>query len=277
MQQHVEDSVLRWSVITISTLALTGAMAFAGRPAPAEAQPANCAFQLGFRTLHDMIPDVVGDCIENEWHNAENGDGLQRTTRGLMVWRKFDNWTAFTNGYMTWINGPVGLQARLNTERFPWEGTAAVPSVPSSSGTGEATGGAAGGGTTAATPTTSNNPPELDLHLSDDTVDQNATFQLRLTATDDDGVDAMWWWATSTSDQSLRDTHIVDCRGASPCRQTFDLSTNDTGTITFHAVARDMAGNTRDELDDDLRVRSVSATATPTPTAAPTATPTKTP
>ncbi|MCC7105004.1 MAG: hypothetical protein IT307_07660 [Chloroflexi bacterium] len=273
--------MLRWSVLIISTLALAGATAFAGRPAPAEAQPAGCIFQLGFETLHDMIPDIVGDCIENEWHNAENGDGLQRTTHGLEVWRKSDNWTAFTDGYMTWVNGPFGLQARLNTERFPWEGDAAVPALPSSapsSGAGAATGGAAGGGTTAtSTPTTSDNPPDLDLHLSDDTVDQNATFQLRLTATDDDGVDAMWWWATSTSDQSLRDTHTIDCHGATPCRQTFNLSTSDTGTITFHAVARDMAGNTRDEVVDDLRVRSAAATATPTPTPVPTATPTRTP
>jgi hypothetical protein len=50
-----------------------------------------------------------------------NGDGLQSTTRGLMVWRKSDNWTAFTDGFRTWINGPSGVQERLNTQRFPWE------------------------------------------------------------------------------------------------------------------------------------------------------------
>ncbi len=26
-----------------------------------------------------------------------------------MAWRKADNWTAFTNGYKTWLNGPNGL------------------------------------------------------------------------------------------------------------------------------------------------------------------------
>ena len=35
--------------------------------------------------------------------------------------RKADNWTAFTDGYRTWINGPNGLEQRLNTERFEWE------------------------------------------------------------------------------------------------------------------------------------------------------------
>src|SRR5262249_21138217 len=37
-----------------------------------------------------------------------------------------DNFTAFTDGARTWVNGPFGLQQRLNTERFDWEG-AAVP------------------------------------------------------------------------------------------------------------------------------------------------------
>jgi hypothetical protein len=43
------------------------------------------------------------------------------------VWRKADNWTAFTDGYRTWVNGPAGLVRRLNTERFPWEGDAGAP------------------------------------------------------------------------------------------------------------------------------------------------------
>jgi beta propeller repeat protein len=55
-----------------------------------------CEFLLGFRMLRDKAPAAVGECLENEWHNAENGDGLQRTTKGLLVWRKADNWTAFT-------------------------------------------------------------------------------------------------------------------------------------------------------------------------------------
>lgn len=78
-------------------------------------------FQLGFATLAGLIPDVVGVPVENERHNPINGDGLQQTTNGLMVWRKADNWTAFTNGYWTWINGPYGVQNRSNAVRFEWE------------------------------------------------------------------------------------------------------------------------------------------------------------
>jgi hypothetical protein len=91
--------------------------------APASAE---CFFEFGFKTLHDLIPDIVGNCTTNEMHNPENGDGLQLTTGGLLVWRRVDNWTAFTNGATTWVNGPFGLQSRPNGERFPWE-AAAVP------------------------------------------------------------------------------------------------------------------------------------------------------
>jgi hypothetical protein len=78
-------------------------------------------FRLGFAELARLLgPDIVGEPVENE-HYAANGDSQQLTTRGLMVWRKADNWTAFTDGYRTWVNGPNGVQERLNTERFDWE------------------------------------------------------------------------------------------------------------------------------------------------------------
>ena len=81
----------------------------------------HCQFVLGFKTLRDLIGHgVVGECLENEHYNA-TGDSVQQTSGGLLVWRKADNWTAFTDGYRTWLNGPYGLQQRLNTERFEWE------------------------------------------------------------------------------------------------------------------------------------------------------------
>src|SRR6188474_2336046 len=83
--------------------------------------PAPCTFTLGFQALHDLIPEVVGDCTADADYGA-NGDALQPTTHGLLVWRKSDNWTAFTNGSTTWINGPYGLQSRPNDQRFAWEG-----------------------------------------------------------------------------------------------------------------------------------------------------------
>jgi hypothetical protein len=69
----------------------------------------------------------VGQCVENQ-HFASNGDAQQKTTGGLLAWRKADNWTAFTDGFHTWVNGPRGIQQRLNTERFAWEtGSANYP------------------------------------------------------------------------------------------------------------------------------------------------------
>jgi len=80
----------------------------------------NCQFTLGFKTLHDLDPGDVGNCTGNQtW--AANGDATQPTDRGLLTWRKADNYTAFTNGTWTWVNGPFGLQRRLNVERFVWE------------------------------------------------------------------------------------------------------------------------------------------------------------
>jgi hypothetical protein len=72
-----------------------------------------CGFVLGFATLRALVGvAVVGECLEDEHHNPDNGHALQATTGGLLVWRKVDNWTAFTDGFRTWIDGPFGLQQR---------------------------------------------------------------------------------------------------------------------------------------------------------------------
>jgi len=89
-------------------------------PGPSSSLSGVCQFTLGFQTLHDALPVAIGGCLDNEQH-APSGDALQHTQNGLLVWRKADNWTAFTNGYETWVNGPHGLQRRLNTLRFSWE------------------------------------------------------------------------------------------------------------------------------------------------------------
>ena len=109
-------------------------------PTPAAAQSAGCTFTLGFRALHDQIPQIVGDCTENEHFNQANGNAEQRTARGLLVWRKADNWTAFTDGATTWINGPAGLASRPNAgPLFPWESRSAPAPAAAPSGSGMAT------------------------------------------------------------------------------------------------------------------------------------------
>lgn len=109
-------------------------------PPTAEAQTA-CRFTLGFQALRELIPERVGACLEDESYSPATGDALQRTTAwhgqgGLLVWRKCDNWTAFTDGATTWINGPDGVVTRPNTgPLFPWESAgcpnpAPQPAVP---------------------------------------------------------------------------------------------------------------------------------------------------
>lgn len=96
---------------------------------PVTAQGVPCQYVLGFLGLYEQIPAVMGACVENETP-APNGDSLQRTTNGLAVYRKADNFTAFTNGATTWVAGPAGVQQRSNMERFPWEGDAATAGLP---------------------------------------------------------------------------------------------------------------------------------------------------
>jgi hypothetical protein len=85
------------------------------------AQARGCVFVLGFGELrHKIGPAVVGDCLEDQT-GGENGDTVQRTTNGMLVWRKADNRAAFTDGATTWIDGPYGLQTRLSHERLAWE------------------------------------------------------------------------------------------------------------------------------------------------------------
>lgn len=121
-------AVLAFAVTAVSLLA----------PGALRAQGA-CSFVLGFAALRDQLPQEVGRCLEDQRATPE-GNAEQRTSGGLLVWRKADNWTAFTDGHRTWVSGPQGLQQRLNTERFPWEADAAgfpaplpVPAGPAAS------------------------------------------------------------------------------------------------------------------------------------------------
>lgn len=82
-------------------------------------------FRLGFKALADQIPGIVGQPLEDEHFDAA-GNSLQQTTGGLLAWRKIDNWTSFTDGDQTWLNGPSGLQQRPNRQRFDWERAASV-------------------------------------------------------------------------------------------------------------------------------------------------------
>jgi hypothetical protein len=98
-----------------------------GAVAALQPPPAACQFVLGLADLRARIPAQVGQCLEGQQTNVAKGDAYQRTSGWMRVWRKADNWTAFTDGFRTWLNGPRGPQQRLNTERYSWEGDAGAP------------------------------------------------------------------------------------------------------------------------------------------------------
>ncbi len=118
---------LRWAISFVLSLAVV--LIMLAMVSPSQAQ--GCQFVLGFAEIQRQIPDIVGICVTNEIHD-QNGNANQMTTGGMMQWRKSDNFTAFTDGFRSWVNGPCGLEQRLNTQRFPWEanpeGLQVVPS-----------------------------------------------------------------------------------------------------------------------------------------------------
>src|SRR5215213_8608866 len=117
-------------MLVVSLVLLVAATAAGGAVAQGGDEIGACEFKLGFKALRDQIPVVVGACLENERFNADNGNVEQRTSGGLLVWRKADNWTAFTDGSTTWLSGPLGLQSRPNGERFAWEASAGPGPTP---------------------------------------------------------------------------------------------------------------------------------------------------
>ncbi len=114
--------VLGLVLLTAIAINLTGA-------ALAQAGP---EFRASFKALADQIPNVAGQPVGDEHWDA-SGNLVQQTSTGLMVWRVSDRWTLFTNGFMTWILGPYGLQSRLNTDLYPWEIVLPGPSPVSAS------------------------------------------------------------------------------------------------------------------------------------------------
>lgn len=89
------------------------------RPAPS---PSQCQFRHGFAEVYGAMPDIVGDCVEDESDGPSGTDTQQRTTNGLLVWRRADGLVAFTDGGRTWVRAPDGgVYRRGNDERFNWE------------------------------------------------------------------------------------------------------------------------------------------------------------
>jgi hypothetical protein len=184
--------------------------------APSPAHAANCSFVLGFKSLDDALGGVVGQCVVDEHHNPANGDGLQETTNGLLVWRKADNWTAFTDGYHTWINGPFGIVKRLNTACFAWE-KACVTGTGGSTAPGTTVSftsvvGAPPGGTASVTVQTSPNIPCTIDYWGPRGVDRYEFGDLHRKTSDANG-SVSWSWPISPFTPIGNGTVAVNCNG----------------------------------------------------------------
>lgn len=216
-----EEVVTLLRTIGLRLLGLLAFAPFALGVTAMPAQAAGCQFVLGFGSLDGMIPSIVGQCVEDERHNADNGDAFQHTSRGLLVWRKADNWTAFTDGFHTWVLGPVGLLERLNTQRFSFEANPEgfpvifVP-VPTSS------------------------PPSLSANGQNWTVSferADATTFVREIDNDDDRDDQSAVQTITTSNEFL--TVVIDLRnnqGASATVSPGDFSLTDSQGRAFSPV-----------------------------------------
>ncbi|MCY3801632.1 MAG: YHYH domain-containing protein [Chloroflexi bacterium] len=84
-------------------------------PTPAPHAAPYCApgqepeFMFGFAFLRSLLGDVMGDPLECEHANPENGDTLQQTTTGLSFYRKSTNTPTFTDGWNHWAWTTHGL------------------------------------------------------------------------------------------------------------------------------------------------------------------------
>jgi hypothetical protein len=103
----------RIAAMAVSVISVTAAPAIAS---PAAGQSAEfCAsdqsprFKFGFAALRASVGDAMGEPIECEHANPENGDTLQHTTHGLSFYRKSTNTPTFTDGFHHWALTVDGL------------------------------------------------------------------------------------------------------------------------------------------------------------------------
>ncbi len=76
-------------------------------------------FVLGFAALKDQLGPIMGNPLECEHANPQNGDSLQQTTTGLAFYRKSTNTPTFTDGYQHWALTTDGL--------VTWDGASVDP------------------------------------------------------------------------------------------------------------------------------------------------------
>lgn len=82
-------------------------------------------FRFGFAYLKSLLGNVMGEPLECEHYNAQNGDSLQQTTTGLAFYRKATNTPTFTDGWNHWAWSPGAFPG--NYGLVHWTGQAIDP------------------------------------------------------------------------------------------------------------------------------------------------------
>jgi hypothetical protein len=82
---------------------------------------ADCALAIEFQRIHDAIPDVSGECVEDAHREPSLGDVVQATGNGLFVQRAYDGVALFTDDQTSWLWTDCGVLARPADARFDWE------------------------------------------------------------------------------------------------------------------------------------------------------------
>src|ERR1051326_5929896 len=105
----------RWAAVTAATaLSLASVLPQSVAAETAPSGGSTCTFDFGFAEfLQSVSPDVVGSCLGPPRGNA-NGNIEQLTTNGLLFRRTWDGTSEFTDGSITWLNGPLGGGIRSN-------------------------------------------------------------------------------------------------------------------------------------------------------------------
>jgi hypothetical protein len=115
----------RWAAVTaVTALSLASVLPQSAAAQTAPGSSPACAFDSGFVDLiHYASSDIVGSCLGPPRGNL-NGNVEQSTTNGLLYLRPCDDTSAFTDGNVTWLSGPLGIGIRPSADAsFDWEPT----------------------------------------------------------------------------------------------------------------------------------------------------------
>ncbi len=152
MTRQIVVCRLGWLVVIVA-LVLAGSGVARAQSAPFCQADESPRFSFGFGALKTQLADAMGDPVECEHANPDNGDTLQHTTTGLSFYRRSTNTPTFTDGFNHWGLTGAGLVS--------WTGSSIDPpaamALPSAVATPAPTASASAG--PVAPPATTPSPP----------------------------------------------------------------------------------------------------------------------